>query len=83
MLNLIIFSDKNATVSSTSIQKLFKRISKQFTAMFDRKTFLSLYTNEGMDEMEFTLANDYINVLINDYEKQEMWTDDEEEADNE
>ncbi|KAI9450037.1 Tubulin/FtsZ, GTPase domain-containing protein [Lactarius psammicola] len=42
--------------NSTAIQELFRRVSEQFTAMFKRKAFLHWYTQEGMDEMEFTEA---------------------------
>jgi tubulin beta len=38
--------------NSTAIQELFKRVSDQFTVMFERKVFLHWYTQEGMDEME-------------------------------
>ena len=41
-------------VGNSTIQELFKQVSKQFTAMFRRKAFLHWYTGEGMDEMEFT-----------------------------
>ena len=51
--------------TSTVIQELFKRISDQFTAaMFKRKAFLHWYTQEGMDEMEFTEAESNMQDLI-------------------
>merc|ERR1739838_1228544 len=50
--------------NSTSIQELFKRISEQFSVMFARKAFLHWYTNEGMDEMEFTEAESNIHDII-------------------
>ena len=43
--------------NSTSITELFGRISDQFSSMFRRKAFLHWYTSEGMDEMEFTEAD--------------------------
>ncbi|KAK2119754.1 Tubulin beta-8 chain, partial [Saguinus oedipus] len=48
---------------NAAIQELFKRVSKQFTAMFRRKAFLHWYPGEGMDEMEFTEAESNINDL--------------------
>jgi hypothetical protein len=38
--------------NSTAIQELFKRVSDQFTVMFEWKVFLHWYMQEGMDEME-------------------------------
>ena len=35
---------------------MFKRVAEYFTAMFRRKAFLHWYTGEGMDKMEFTVA---------------------------
>ena len=40
--------------NSTAIQSLFKRANQSFTPMFRRKAYLHWYTEEGMDEMEFT-----------------------------
>ena len=44
--------------NSTAIQEMFKRVAEYFTAMFRRKAFLHWYTGEGMDEMEFTEAEE-------------------------
>ncbi|KAK3865569.1 hypothetical protein Pcinc_028835 [Petrolisthes cinctipes] len=54
--------------NSTSIQELFKRVSEQFHAMYRRKAFVHWYTNEGMDEMEFTEAEANMNDLISEYQ---------------
>uniref|UniRef100_A0A8C5WLA5 Tubulin beta chain n=1 Tax=Leptobrachium leishanense TaxID=445787 RepID=A0A8C5WLA5_9ANUR len=54
--------------NNTAIQELFKRISEQFTAMFQRKAFLHWYTGEGMDEMEFTEAESNMNDLVSEYQ---------------
>lgn len=68
--------------NNTAIQTLFKRISEQFTAMFRRKAFLHWYTNEGMEEMEFTEAESNMNDLISEYQQYEEATiDDEPEED--
>ncbi|KAJ1656310.1 Tubulin beta-4A chain [Dispira simplex] len=53
--------------NSTAIQELFKRTMEQFTAMFRRKAFLHWYTDEGMDEMEFTEAESNMADLISEY----------------
>uniref|UniRef100_A0A8C5WC96 Tubulin beta chain n=1 Tax=Leptobrachium leishanense TaxID=445787 RepID=A0A8C5WC96_9ANUR len=55
--------------NSTAIQELFKHISEQFTAMFRRKAFLHWYTEEGMDEMEFTEAESNMNDLVSEYQQ--------------
>ena len=55
--------------NSTSIQELFKRVSDQFTAMFKRKAFLHWYTQEGMDEMEFTEAESNMQDLVAEYQQ--------------
>ncbi|XP_074238195.1 tubulin beta chain-like [Saimiri boliviensis] len=65
--------------NNTAIQELFKRISKQFTAMFRRKAFLHWYTGEGMDEMEFTEAESNLNDLVSEYQQCQDATAEEEE----
>merc|ERR1712032_1303132 len=54
--------------NNSSIQEVFKRISERFTAIFRRRAFLSWYTGEGMDEMEFTEAEANMNDLISEYQ---------------
>ncbi|KAJ2692703.1 Tubulin beta chain (Beta tubulin) [Coemansia spiralis] len=72
--------DMSATFigNNTSIQELFRRVNDQFTAMFRRKAFLHWYTDEGMDEMEFTEAESNMNDLINEYQQYQEATADEE-----
>ena len=55
--------------NSTAIQELFRRVSDQFTAMFKRKAFLHWYTQEGMDEMEFTEAESNMQDLVAEYQQ--------------
>ncbi|KAH7054532.1 beta tubulin [Macrophomina phaseolina] len=69
--------------NSTSIQELFKRIGDQFSAMFRRKAFLHWYTNEGMDEMEFTEAESNMNDLVAEYQQYQNASVNEEEAEDE
>nr|XP_057937425.1 tubulin beta chain-like isoform X2 [Doryrhamphus excisus] len=64
--------------NSTAIQELFKRISDQFTAMFRRKAFLHWYTAQGMDEMEFTEAENNMNDLVSEYQQYQDATVDNE-----
>jgi tubulin beta len=64
--------------NSTAIQEVFKRVSTQFTAMFRRKAFLHWYTQEGMDEMEFTEAESNMNDLISEYQQYESATIEDE-----
>ena len=65
--------------NTTAIQELFKRTHHQFGAMFRRKAFLHWYTNEGMDEMEFTEAESNLLDLIAEYEQYEAAGVDEDE----
>jgi len=53
--------------NNTCIQELFSRIGQQFNAMFRRKAFVHFYTNEGMDELEFTEAQNNLNDLVSEY----------------
>ncbi|KAJ6619525.1 beta-tubulin 1 tubb1 [Mycena sp. CBHHK59/15] len=64
--------------NSTAIQELFKRVNDQFTAMFKRKAFLHWYTQEGMDEMEFTEAESNMQDLVAEYQQYQDATVDEE-----
>ena len=51
--------------NNTAIQEVFKRIGEQFLAMFRRKAYLHWYTNEGMDDMEFTeVSVMYVCILV-------------------
>eukprot|EP01130_Rhizamoeba_saxonica_P000087 TRINITY_DN10107_c0_g1_i1.p1 TRINITY_DN10107_c0_g1~~TRINITY_DN10107_c0_g1_i1.p1 ORF type:complete len:474 (-),score=126.83 TRINITY_DN10107_c0_g1_i1:69-1490(-) len=60
--------------NSTSIKTLFKRVSAQFSSMFRRKAFLHWYTDEGMEEMEFTEAESNMKDLIQEYQQYETVT---------
>lgn len=66
--------------NTTAIQDLFKRTHKQFHAMFRRRAFLHWYTNEGMDEMEFTEAESNLLDLVAEYEQYEAAGVDEDEV---
>jgi len=58
--------------NSTCIQELFRRVGEQFTAMFKRKAFLHWFTEEGMDDMEFTEAESNMNDLVAEYQQYEQ-----------
>lgn len=65
--------DRSVTfiANHTSMQGLFQRVSKQFSAMFKRKAFLHWYTSEGMEEIEFTNAHANILDLVQEYQMYE------------
>ncbi|KAF8337353.1 beta-tubulin 1 tubb1 [Cantharellus anzutake] len=70
--------------NSTAIQELFKRVNEQFTAMFRRKAFLHWYTQEGMDEMEFTEAESNLQDLVAEYQQyQDAAVEEEREYEDE
>uniref|UniRef100_A0A2K6PEV9 Tubulin beta chain n=1 Tax=Rhinopithecus roxellana TaxID=61622 RepID=A0A2K6PEV9_RHIRO len=66
--------------NNKAIQELFKRVSEQFTAMFQCKAFLHWYTGEGMDEMEFMEAESDMNDLVAECQQYQDATAEEEEA---
>lgn len=55
--------------NTTAIQEMFKRVSSQFTSMFQRKAFVHWYTSEGMEEMEFKTAQNNMADLVYDYQQ--------------
>ncbi|KAJ1932603.1 Tubulin beta chain (Beta tubulin), partial [Linderina pennispora] len=55
--------------NNTAIQETFNRVGEQFSKLFRRKAFLHWFTDEGMDEMEFTEAESNLNDLINEYQQ--------------
>eukprot|EP00794_Sanderia_malayensis_P017074 gene17074-18794_t len=65
--------------NNTALQEIFKRLDEQFTSMFRRKAFIHWYTNEGMDDMEFTEAQADLSDLVAEYQHfQEATTEDGE-----
>ncbi|XP_013880853.1 tubulin beta chain [Austrofundulus limnaeus] len=64
--------------NNTAIQELFRRTLEQFTAIFRRRAFLHWYTGEGMDEMEFTEAENNVNDLVSEYQQHQDTTEEEE-----
>lgn len=69
--------------NNTAMQEIFKRLDEQFTSMFRRKAFLHWYTNEGMDEMEFTEAQSNVNDLIAEYQQYQDANIEDEAVDEE
>ncbi|TNV78783.1 hypothetical protein FGO68_gene9891 [Halteria grandinella] len=69
--------------NSCQITKCYRDMCEDFTIQFRRKAHLHYYTNEGMDEMEFTEAESNMNDLISEYawglDNYYMGEDDEEE----
>ncbi|XP_035615769.1 tubulin beta-6 chain-like [Oncorhynchus keta] len=64
--------------NNTAIQEIFRRVGDQFSLMFRRKAFLHWYTGEGMDEMEFTEAENNLNDLVSEYQQYQDAKADEE-----
>eukprot|EP00386_Alphamonas_edax_P008038 GDKI01026491.1.p1 GENE.GDKI01026491.1~~GDKI01026491.1.p1 ORF type:complete len:442 (+),score=93.53 GDKI01026491.1:230-1555(+) len=63
--------------NNSCINEMYRRVGEQFSAMFRRKAYLHWYTNEGMDEMEFTEAESNMNDLMSEYQQcQEASPDD-------
>ncbi|XP_026764322.2 tubulin beta chain-like [Galleria mellonella] len=69
--------------NTTAIQEIFKRISEQFTSMFRRKAFIHWYTGEGMDEADFTEADNNLSDLISEYQQYQDATIDDQEFEEE
>lgn len=55
--------------NSTAVQELFHRTASQFSAMFKRKAFLHWYTQEGMEDTEFSEAQSNLADLIQEYQQ--------------
>ncbi|KAJ1672716.1 hypothetical protein EV182_006635 [Spiromyces aspiralis] len=55
--------------NNTAIQGLFSHTRDKFCNLFRRKAFMHWYTEEGMDEMEFTEAESNLNDLISEYQQ--------------
>jgi tubulin beta len=53
--------------NTTAIQFVFQRLIEQFQTMFHKRAYLHWYTGEGMDEMEFTEAQDALKEIIEEY----------------
>ncbi|KAK6837740.1 hypothetical protein RU639_001554 [Aspergillus parasiticus] len=53
--------------NSTSIQKLFRHVSKEFSALYRRKAYMNPYSWNGVDEMDFVEAESNMNDLIEEY----------------
>jgi len=69
--------------NSTSIQELFRRVADQFTVMFRKRAFIHWYTQEGMDEMEFSEAESNMHDLVQEYiQYQDAGIDEEIGGDN-
>jgi tubulin beta len=69
--------------NNTCMNECCKRVSEAFTGMFRRKAFLHWYTQEGLDEMEFTEAESNMNDLCSEYQQYNEAEEEEEEFDME
>lgn len=68
--------------NSTSIKNAWNNLNRKFDLMFSKRAFVHWYIEEGMDEMEFTEAQNNLACLEMDYKEIED-EDDEEEEENE
>ena len=57
-----------ATIATTAIQELFKKIAKSFKRLYRRKAYLHWYKDDTMDEMEFNEAHKNVKDLIAEYQ---------------
>ncbi|KAF8333517.1 beta-tubulin [Cantharellus anzutake] len=55
--------------NTTAIAEVIQRTQVQFSAMFKRRAFMIWYMNEGMDEMEFTEAENNVLDLMSEYQQ--------------
>ena len=55
--------------NSTAASETLKRCCEQFTAIFRRKSWLHLYTAEGIDEMQFIEAESSMNDMVSLYQQ--------------
>lgn len=53
--------------NTTAIQFLFQRLMTQYQTMFQKKAYVHWYTGEGMEESEFSAAEEGIQSLIEEY----------------
>lgn len=65
--------------NTTAIAQIFQRTQVQYAAMFKRRAFLYWYSQEGMDEMEFTEAESNVLDLMAEYQQYQDATAEEEE----
>ncbi|XP_034936701.1 tubulin alpha-8 chain-like isoform X2 [Chelonus insularis] len=66
-------ADKSITMLSnnTIIHEAWVRLLEKFDLMFQRKSFVHHYLNEGLEESEFVNAKENISSLIDDYKNAE------------
>lgn len=60
--------------NTTAIQEVFRRVGKQYTAMFRRKAFLHWFTGEGMTEADFKEAESGMLDLVAEYQQYQQAT---------
>ena len=62
-------ADMSATyiANTAAVQFLLSDVLSQFDALFKKRSFLPMYTGEGMDEMEFIEARSNVEDLLSEY----------------
>lgn len=67
--------------NTTAIQFLFKRLMVQFNAMYQKRAFIHWYTGEGMEELEFSAAEQSVQTLIDEYNECNVQDEEDSEDD--
>jgi tubulin beta len=69
--------------NNTGVQKMFRRISDQFTTMFKKRAFIHWYTDHGVEEEEFNEAVANMTDLEDEYQQYQDGTPADYEGDEE
>ena len=71
------------TCNNTGIKNVFGDVSNKFNKLFQGKTMVHLYKNEGMDEMEMIEADQSLKDLVIEYQDKQdaIWEDEDEDDD--
>ncbi|KAI3379263.1 hypothetical protein SNEBB_003915 [Seison nebaliae] len=69
--------------NTTAVKEVFQHTQERFTKMFKRRAYMHFYTDEGMDEMEFSECNSNVIDLISEYQMYETASIDEEYGEEE
>ncbi|CDW90712.1 tubulin beta-1 chain [Stylonychia lemnae] len=68
--------------NSTCISQTLEKLVEDFTKLLRRKAYLTHFTEQGLDEMEFTEAESNLNDLISEFKPCNYYDGEHEEADD-
>lgn len=68
--------------NNTAISDTFSRINNEFDLLYEKRSFIHSYINEGMEELEFKEARDDLADLESDYKDLSAWYEEDNDADN-